>query len=30
VGVPAEKKDAPDRYEAARVHFEKWQGGAEG
>jgi nitroreductase len=28
VGVSAEKKDAPDRYEAGRVHFEKWQEGA--
>jgi nitroreductase len=24
VGVPAETKDAPDRYEEKKVHFEKW------
>jgi nitroreductase len=24
VGVPAEEKDAPDRYDGDMVHFEKW------
>lgn len=24
VGVPAEQKDAADRYEAEKVHYEKW------